>query len=281
MNPLRCLPLLTVCVVCMTGQATAFEFVTTHGLGMGETAMLSRSSASSLVSLPAGGIKPGEWLVETGYSRRFEMRDLDRPFVAAAYRRQRLSAAVGLSQFGRGDLYAEKTLKSTLVYQLDSVSVGVSLSGMMVDIGGGYGGLRAATFGLGAAYRSGRWFVAIAADNLTSPRLAENSVAMEPVYSLYGELIGKGSFSVTGRATLQDCERPQYGLGQWLRLSGESAFFWGISTAPLEFGGGIELHILDAAISYATSVHPVLGFSHTIAVAYRSHKSGEQEEGFD
>jgi len=268
--------LLALCLI-VAPEARSFDLTTSRGPGMGRTQMLSRSSASTLVNLPSGGIKSGEWHVESGYNRRFELRDLDQSFLAAAYRRKAITAALGLSQFGKGDLYSERTMKASLAYRIDSVSIGMSLSGMLVDIGSGYGQLRAATVGVGASYRRARWFTTIVIDNLTSPRLAENSVTVKPILSFYTELIGRGSFSVTGRATFQETESPQYALGQRISLSGGSAFFWGLSSAPLEYGGGIELHLRDIRLFYATTIHPVLGLSHTVAVAYRSRLFGKEQ----
>jgi len=269
------LALVTLCLIAAP-TVKAFEFATSRGPGMGRTEMLSRSSASTVVNLPTGGMEPGEWHVESGYNRRFELRDLDQSYLAAAYRRRAITAALGLSQFGKGNLYAERTMKASLAYRIDSVSIGMSMSGMLVDIGSGYGQLRAATVGLGVSYRSARWYATMVADNLTSPRLAENSVTVKPVLSLYTELIGRGSFSVTGRATFQETESPQYALGQRISLSGGSAFFWGLSSAPLEYGGGIELHIRDVRVFYATTIHPVLGLSHTVAIAYGSRLLGKK-----
>jgi hypothetical protein len=269
---------ITLVVLCLIAVPTvgAFELATSRGPGMGRTQMLSRSSASTLVNIPSGGIEPGEWHVESGYNRRFELRDLDQSFLAAAYRRKAITVALGLSQFGKRDLYAERTMKASLAYRIDSVSIGLLISGMLVDIGSGYGQLRAATVGMGASYRRARWFATMVVDNLTSPRLAENSVTVKPILSFYSEVIGKGSFSVTGRATFQEAESPQYALGQRISLSGGSAFFWGLSSAPLEYGGGIELHLRDIRLFYATTIHPVLGLSHTVAVAYQSRFFGKE-----
>ncbi|HUV31642.1 MAG TPA: hypothetical protein VMY05_11210 [Acidobacteriota bacterium] len=267
--------------LCLLSPAGAFEFMTSDGPGMGSSIMLSESSASVLVSVPTGSMVPGEWQVQMGASRKFDLSDLDRAFIAAAYRWRALTTSLGLMQFGQRDLYAERTLKWSLAVRRDSVSVGLSVSGMMVDISGGYGQLRAATIGAGASYRGGRWFVCAVGDNLTSPKLYEGSVARRPNYSLYGEFVGKASFSVTGRAAFQDTEKPQFALAQRLRLSGGSTIFWGVSTAPLTYGAGLELFVKRIWISYATSVHPVLGFSHTVALTFGSKQSRLRGDGFD
>jgi len=191
-------------------------------------------------------------------------------FLAGAYRWRAVTTAVGLSQFGGTELYAERTLKWSLAARFDSLSVGASLSGMMVDIGNNYGQFRAATLGLGASYRTRRLFLALDADNLTSPKLYEQALAIEPVTSFSWELRGESSFSITGRTIFQNKEKPRWAFGQKIRLSGGSSFFWGVSTKPMEYGGGIELRVKAGSIFYAATVHPVLGLSHTVSVSYRS-----------
>ena len=260
-------------------EAGAFEYITSRGAGMGGTVILSEPSASILVSVPGGGIAAGEWQIETGYNRKYELADLEHLFLAAAYRWRAITSAVGLSQFGRSDLYTERTMKWSLAVQVDSLSIGASLSRMAVDIGNNYGQLRAATLGIGGSYRTRRLFLAVEADNLTSPKLHKQAVAIRPVYSFYSELKGKGSFSITARAAFEKREKPQWALGQRIRLSDGSAFFWGISAEPTEYGGGIELRVKAGSILYATSVHPVLGFSHTISVSYGSRTSTTKQDG--
>jgi len=186
--------------------------------------------------------------------------------------------AVGLAQLGHIDCYAERTLKGSVAIQYDSLSVAVTLSGLMVDISEGYGRLRAATVGVGAAYRSRRWFVAFSADDLTSPKLHPFATAMLPQYHLYTELIGKGRFSLLGRASFQKDERPDFAFAQTIDLSSASSVFWGISARPLKYGGGMNLHLSSFSVTYTASVHPVLGFTHTISFSYGSafqHRGGE------
>ncbi|UCC43139.1 MAG: hypothetical protein JSU65_08280 [Candidatus Zixiibacteriota bacterium] len=267
-------------IVCMP-QSEAFEFLTSRGDGLGGCLLLEQTSAPALVSVPTGGIKDREWKVEAAYNRKFDLSALDDIFLAGAWRHRSVSMALGLQQFGQTDYYAERTLKVSGAYHYDSVSVGLSVSGMLIDIGSGYGRLKSATFGVGASYRHGRWFLALAADDLNTPRLYETSPGLKPRVSLYGELVGKGSFSVLGRSTFQRLEKPQFGLGQRLRLSSGSAFFWGLSTAPLKYGGGLDLRIDQLMITYSTSIHPELGLTHTLSIAYGGPKPPREGDEFD
>ncbi len=260
---------LLIAVMAAGPGASGFDFLTSHGTGFAGTVMLSESTASALVSVPTGGINDRQLKLDLGINRKFEVKELDEAFVAAAYRRHALIFSLGLSQFGRGEMYSEKVAKLAVGYQYDSLTVGASLSAMLVEFGSDYyDGLSAATVGLGASYRHQRFFSAITLDNITSPSLEEGSEEIKPKLTLYAEVMGRGSYSVTGRLTVQDREKPQMGVGQKIKLAEVSSVFWGISTEPVTYGGGLELYYRDAIIRYATSYHSSLGFSHTISMAY-------------
>ncbi len=274
--------ILSFAMLFLTSATLADEFVSPRRIGMGRTQVLSQSPSTTLLNVPSGGLERRQWGIEAGYNRRFELADLDHLFVAGAYRRGRFTVAFGASQFGKADLYAEQLLKGSVAFHLDSLTVGGSLSAMQVQFGGNYEQLRAATFGLGASYRTARLIAAFDADNLTSPSLSATSSDIEPVYSLHAEFIGKRAFSVTGRLTLEGNQKAQLGLGQIISLSDRSSFFWGIAGEPVEFGGGIELSVASGTFTYATSVHPVLGFSHTVSFGWgTARESRKRESEFD
>jgi len=232
------LVIVTLVLILTASGADAFDLITPRAQGMGRTAPLSYPSAAWQVNLPARGLAVGDWRMEGGYNRRFDLADLDH-FLAFSY---------------------------------DSLSIGASISALQVQLGNDYGRLRDVTAGIGLSYRYRRLLVAVTVDNLTRPTLTKNSEKYNPVYSLYTELAGQGAYSLTGRVTLEELQAPQFALGQIIRLSRRGSFFWGISTAPLEFGGGLEVYIPSGSLSYATSVHPVLGFSHTVSFTYGSSR---------
>lgn len=246
----------------------AFDFVTGHGPGLGRTIMLSKSSASALLLAPSPGILPGEGKVEFGINRKFEMKDLDQAYVAAAYRWHPVTVAVGYSQFGYADYYSERTARLTAAFHYGQAAAGVGLSTMTVSFGDHYESLSGTAFSLGVSFRHDRLFAALVADNLNSPRMSDRSPANPPCYTAYAEIVGLGSYSVTARTTIQEREKPQYGFGQIIHLSANGSVFWGVSTQPLTYGGGVEISYRGAAITYAANYHPVLGFSHTLSTGY-------------
>ncbi|HVP06396.1 MAG TPA: hypothetical protein VMS71_01040 [Candidatus Acidoferrum sp.] len=262
--------LILVCFLPMAHSVYAFEFMTGHGNGLGQSLLLSHSTPSMLLSAPTGGLDNGEWRIESGISRLYDLSDLDQAFLASAFRWRGLIAAAGVSQFGNRDLYAERIAKLALSYRYRHFVLGGSGSIMSTSFGGGYAPLNTTTFGLGAAASFKRVYASFSADNLNSPRLDPSSPVIRPIYSLYGEFWSTKSLSTLIRSTFEKTEKPQFAVGQRIGVSELSSLLWGLQTAPIQFGGGVELGIKSSRISYCVSYHPVLGMSHTIAVSYGS-----------
>ncbi len=258
-------------------SSAGFDFLTTGGNGLGQTVILSKSSASTLLLVPSGGHTDRQWKVEFAAARRFELKDLDQTYLAVAYRFSSLTYSAGFTSFGYGDFYAERTGRLAVAYHLDSLIVGANVSYMQVDFGGHYENLSGQAVGLGATYRAGRVLASVVAENINSPRLDSHSERLLPKYSLYTELIGPGSYAITGRVTGQKWEKPQFGVGQKIDISSISSIFWGLSTGPFIYGGGLELIYKRSIITYATSYHPTLGFSHTLSLSFGFGKDDPQQ----
>ncbi len=262
--------------------AHAFDVGSSRGYGAGGNTVLSHSNPTDLLCSPTGGLSAGEWRIETGFTRTFDLEDLDQEFVAFAGRYQSLTLATGFSQFGRRDLYSERTAKAGLVWQIDSLSFGVTGSYFNTSFGGLYSALHAYSIGTGISWRTRLLLVAVAGDNLNRPTLYTGAVAYEPVYSGQIELRSSAKLSTLGRILLQKMERPRFSLGQRFGLGRAGAVTWGLITAPIMFGGGVELGVGHAAVTYGASYHPVLGLSQTISVSVgsRAAKKGNGGDEF-
>ena len=264
------------------GSSQAFEFVTSRGLGMGGTLLLSEPSASTLLQLPTSGITQSEWIFEAGALREFEIKELDRVYLVAATRIGYFILAAGIAQLGQRDFYAEKTLRTSVGYLHRHFGLSLNISGVEYDFGGFYGSLRAAAVGAGFSFRMQRLYLAASFDNLNSPTLLEGSPELKPDYSFYGELKGKGAYSIMGRITLQKNEETTLAVAQKIVVSDKGNFYWGISSAPFKIGGGMELKFVERGmISYAGSFHPALGYSHNISLIYRLGSKAKGKDGFD
>lgn len=262
---------LVVILVCLCGtRAVGFDFVLGQGTGMGNGLLLSYSTPTMLLSSPTGGLNRGEWRIETGYNRPFDMGELDQFFAAAAWRWRNITSAIGFSQFGQTDLYAEKTAKLAVGWQSRRLSFGLSGSLLSTSFGGNYGGLSAGSFGVGAAVRRAPFYAAFGADNLTSPRLSAGSPKLQPTYNGYLEFASSRALSTIGRMRAQADEKLQMTIGQRIEVGRGGALVWALSSAPTQLGLGMDLKVKGGSIGYTVSIHPVLGLSHTISVTYGS-----------
>lgn len=248
---------------------SAFEFVTTRSFGMGNTILISQPSATSFLLLPSSSIARGEWIVELGGMREFELSQLDRAYAAFATRYKNLTIAVGASQLGERDYYSERTGKVSLSYHWYDYTFSANLSGIQYHFGGNYDDQRAGAIGLGFSYSYGLMHFGIAADNINSPKLIETAPSFNPEISFFGELKGRSAFSMTGRVTIEKDEDVQLALGQMLDVSERGSVFWGIKTAPFQIGAGVDVwYSPQGVITYAGSYHPVLGVSHNVSLIY-------------
>lgn len=257
------------------------DMLTAKGNGLGETIVLSSSTASEQLKLPNLSLTDKNILVEIGLNRKFDIKDLDQVYLVSAYRRHSFSVAAGFSQFGYRDLYAERTFMLSGAFHIKNmVTASISLSYLQYDFGGYYEQLSSTGIDIGAVYSGQRFFAGFLVENVNSPQLDDNSLKYDPRLNLYSELIGIGKFSLTGRITMQKDETVQFGLGQTITVSPKATFFWGFSTAPTIFGGGFDITLNKTGIGYAASYHPVLGLSHTVTLAYIFGKVKKQE-GFE
>lgn len=252
----------------LASTVSAFDTPLSRANAAGGTIRLRSTTASGLLALPVGGLSQGRYSIEAGFQRQFDLSELDQVFLAGAWRWRSLTFSFGMSQLGKTDYYSERVMKAGGAMHLDSLALGLTLSGKMVDIGSGYGQLRAAGVGGCLSYRRGRWFVAAMADDLNSPRLVEHSEAILPTYNFFGELLAKGSTALSVRATFQKKEKPQFGMSQSLKLSRAAELFVGLSSQPMKYGAGINIQISNTFFTYASSVHPVLGLTHTVTLGY-------------
>jgi len=262
--------LIIIALFAFTLPANAFDFFSGRGIGLGRSVLLSQPSASSLVILPGAGLSNDQWKIELGVNRKFEIKDLDEIIVAGNYRKGNYSFGLGISQFGFSELYSEKTVKINSAYYKQDFSFGLALSGLFLDFGQGYEGLNAFTFGLSANYHKKNYYASFMADNLTSPKLEDNSPEYKPKFNFYFEYDTFKSFSITTRTTIESKQKPQFAIGQVIDISNDASILWGLSSGPIIYGGGLEYDFKSMIFDYNVSYHPVLSFTHGISISFGS-----------
>lgn len=252
----------------LSQTCAAFDFITGRGIGLGQTMLLSKPTAATVLCVPSAGLSDGTAFFDFGANRKFDLKEFDQNYFTAAYRHKAFTSALGFTQFGHNNLYAERTAKLSVALNHRDLVFHGSLSAMQVDFGGHYESLSAISLGFGFGYRRDRVLTGLSVEHVNFPQLTAHARRIPPRASLYAELIGPGPYSITGRITAQKNEKPQFGLGQFIDISSFGSLFWGISTAPLIYGGGVELSHKRIIITYATSYHPTLGLSHTLSLSF-------------
>ncbi|MBI5265907.1 MAG: hypothetical protein HY851_01625, partial [candidate division Zixibacteria bacterium] len=246
--------------------AEAFDGVNVHAPGTGQTVVMSQSTPGSLLNNPGMAFTTSGARFEFGYTRRYDLAELDRLHFAVAARKGAFSLAGGLSQSGKTSLYSERIVKATISMERGRFAFGLTGSSMAVQFGNNYGRFNAFTLGGGVGIRSPQVLASLAVDNITRPKLYDGAPPYPRLAAFNLELLTKKKLSLMVRTVMTESEKPRVGLGQRIPLAKRSALYWGVSTRPLEYGGGIDIGTPRFVFTYAASIHPVLGFSHTISL---------------
>lgn len=260
--------ILAVLLVALSGNIGAYEFDIGRQCGMGGTILLSKPSATDRLACPAAVSSEGQIDFEAGYQRKFELADLDRFFVTAGYRYNDFSVTFGFSQFGRSDYYTEQIARGALSYTVRQFTASVIADGKQVSVGEAEDNvtLRAGAVGFAAGVDYESYHLSVIIDNINRPKLEKCLVAENTVYHIYGEIEGRSRFSIVGHIAFEEHEKPLAALGQYVRFIDEHALFWGISSNPLTYGGGLEIKYHNYGLMYAVSYHPTLGFTHNVSL---------------
>jgi len=269
----QCVTMVTAIMALLSWPTGAIDFPNSHDMAVGGTLILSGGAPTALVNAPGCAI--GSYLtgLEIGYDRQYDLSELDHLFIAGAVRHKRFSGALGLSQFGKSDLYAERIIKASATYSTQALSFGLSATLFQAQFGRDYGEFHTTTFGAGLGYRKGRFLGLALADNLTRPKLFSSAEPYPRVGSVNLEWSTERRLAILARAVKTERQKIRYGLGQRIPLTRTSSLLWGISTRPLEYGGGIDIGAEWFTFSYAAKIHPVLGFSHNVSIllTHRGH----------
>jgi len=246
----------------------AYDIKSGRETGMGETVLMSKPSAYGLLECPGDILSDRQFVIESGWNRKFDLADLDCVPIGMAGRYKNYGGAIGFWQMGTPDYYTDKVFRAVFSYYYNSFTASLITSGRMIEIGDGFGTLRAASVGLGAAYRYNNYFFGLTVDDLNGPKIVENADGENVKTSLFAEIQGGTRHSVAGRITLEKYEKPKISIGQYIYVHEKNALFWGLSQNPLTYGGGLEAELRKLSIVYAVSYHPVLGFSHNVSIKF-------------
>ncbi len=271
----------TLTAIVFATHVRAFDYPVSRAMSMGGITVLSHPSPTDIVANPGLVVSDFSLGVEFGYVQQYDLRDLDRLFLAGAAKYKSFTGGIGLAQFGKSDLYSEKLIKGALGYSIRDISVGGSVSILQVEFGGNYGRFNSATVGAGIGYARGQFRAHLSGDNLTAPKLFTSADPYRRIGKAIFEWETPRHLSTSVQATKIEKEQVRYGIGQRIPLRAGSALYWGVSTRPLEYGGGVDIGARWFTVTYAAKIHPVLGFSQTVSVSVlkreKAHEAGEME----
>lgn len=269
---------ITLMVVLMLGSSAAgYDFIYDKSHALGQTILLSQPTATGQLKLPSMVYNENNFILQTGYNRQFEMKELDHLYLAFSGRQKKFGFAFGYSQLGESELYVERTVRLMSSIVLDNFSGGIYYSFRQLDFGEGFEKLSGHGLGLGMSYRLGKFITGLSMDDLNQPKFTEDGLKLQPYFNWYNEFVGSETFSVTARVKWQNKEKTQLGLGQKVVVSNYGSLFWGISTEPMIYGGGVEFNYSRHQMIYSTSYHPVLGFSHSVSLLFGFGSKGEDD----
>ncbi len=250
------------------GSVDAFDFDTPRAIGMGRAPDLGMNAVSLMVSYPIV-VDSGWWGIELGYQRRFDIADLDQITVVGAWSNGRWTLAGGLAQFGNSDLYAEQMLRFAPSLRLGRVAVQPVVSAIRVTFGNRDDDFNAVALGFSVGWRQSRWAAALVTDNLNEPTLYESAIPYQATIRgvISGEIVRDYTATVAGFA--ESGYAPRWSLGQAIDLSPRAKLLLGFTTAPFEYSAGIDLRFGQGTFSYAATIHPELGLTHTLMLGWQ------------
>jgi len=167
--------------------------------GMAGNVLFTVPSASGFLICPSNGLSSGKYAAETGWSRKYELSDLDKVSFMAAYRHNNISGAIGVSQFGTAGYYTDMIIRATFSYHYDKLTTSLLTSGEIMEFGDNLGKYKAAAVGLGLSYSYSNYFFGLTVDNLNKPKIVENRDGENILAKLFVEVDGGERHPTAGR----------------------------------------------------------------------------------
>ena len=252
----------------------AFQLSGARNRGMGGAISLSRATASDYLRAPGIVLGNGQWYLEAGAERRFELMELDAGYLAWAFRKNKAGFSFGVQQFGRSKGFAEKTARGAVAYYVGNFSLALIGSLRSFDFGPSYSSLSAVSLGLSAGMTTRHALMIIVVDNLNRPSFVSSAPEQAVEGSVYAEA-RRAKLRTSARISLKENKKPILGLGQIAPVGKAAHLFWGVSSNPLIYGGGLEIRQSKYGIIYSGSYHPTLGYSQNISIVYHSGTPGK------
>ncbi len=241
------------------------EFPTSRTDALGGTVVLSTPTPSEQLISGAKLSQTEKLSVDFGYKRQYNLKELDLIYSAVSYRLKNYNFIAGFSQLGDPELYTQKTIRLGFLYSNSFFTIGNFLTGQFHNFNNRYNSISRVSYGISMQYRHKFFIISAVLDNINRPSFNESSIKANRKLTLFGEILGKGKYKTTLKLSKLSQNKKSFGIGESVKISKYSSILFGFSTAPIEFGGGVDLKLHNNSFIYNSSYHPVLGLTHSVS----------------
>ena len=247
----------------------SIELFSARSDGMGKTVSLFDPTTNGIFISGVGLSHTDRFVLEAGYKRQYDLKDLDILNSSIAYRSDNVTIAGGFMQFGDPDLYTEKLMQFGLIYTFSKFGLGSFIKTTHHDFNNYYSSKRTYALAISGYYKFARAIVGAKIDNIKTDSYSQNFKESHRVYDIHAEYLFSEFHATTFRIILQNESKSSIGIGERIKLSDAASLMFGYSTNPKKFGAGIELFQNKNSFVYTSSYHAELGMTHTISFVIR------------
>ncbi len=224
---------------------------------------------SSLISNPASLAQATSLRLFTGYRTHFNFKGLSSKFFGLIWPTSLVNIGITIDHLG-DDLYSQQNIGLTLANQLGLTSLGIRANLSQVQFSGfGSKRLFEIDFG-GIAEITKEFFVGASISNLNQASLSKSEKDYRPTIMSVGISYRPTSKAYINLEAAKDVDHAtSYKAGIQYSIHKSLWIGMGIITKPRINTFGLGLNYRKFEIDYAMLIHPALGNSHLMSVAYR------------
>ena len=269
--PLSSFIILIFCIASIRAQPAYLNDVKSAAVGFTGTTL---THPSSFLSNPAGLAHVTILKLFTGYRNHFNFNGLSSKFFGIIWPTSLFNIGITIDHLG-DDLYNQQNIGLTLANQLGLTSLGVRVNLTQIQFSG-YGSKKLVEIDFGGiAEITKEFFVGASISNLNQASISKSEKDYRPTIMSVGISYRPTSKAYINLEAVKDVEHvTSYKAGIQYVVHKSLWIGMGIITEPRVNTFGLGFSYRKFEIDYAMLIHPALGNSHLMSVAYRiKHKS--------
>ncbi len=264
--PLSIILILVFCISNTQAQPAYLNDVKSAAVGFTGTTL---AHPSSLLSNPAGLAQAKSPKLFTGYRNHFNFDGLSSQFFGLIWPTSIVNMGLTVDHLG-DDLYNQQSIGLTLANQLGITSLGIRANLSQVQFSG-FGSKRIVEIDFGGiAEITKEFFVGASISNLNQASISKSEMEYRPTIMSFGISYRPTSKAYINLEATKDVDHEtSYKAGVQYAVHKSLWIGMGIVTEPRINTFGLGFSYRKFEIDYAMLIHPVLGSSHLMSVAYR------------